>query len=185
MHPLGRAGADSISKSIAQRWWTELLLPKIHVRSTLAIGSVTTIIFGNLSIIMGFKDDGFIDIKSAIIEGHIRTGAIGVLVVFLGIVTSLALIVSYVGKKRTVEYEIDGIGKVRITGVTHMRETIQYLTEMHNLSLQLRSQRGSSGSARNGQRSKPRVPHARTIGGDDGAQVEHPRPMLSDQPLDP
>jgi hypothetical protein len=63
------------------------LLEKIHIRSvSLLLGGLFAIA-GILMTIYGIKDEGFIDIQSAIISGKLKTGFVGVTFAFLGAIT--------------------------------------------------------------------------------------------------
>ena len=63
------------------------LLEKIHIRSmSLLLGGLFAIA-GILMTIYGIKDEGFIDLQSALISGKLKTGFVGVTFAFLGAIT--------------------------------------------------------------------------------------------------
>src|ERR1044071_1691719 len=112
--------------------WFEFLIKQLHVRALTAIGCLVTVIMGNIFIFLGIHDDGMIDLKSAIIEGHFRSGAVGLGVLFLGVINSVALIIQHpanLGNRpgRDIELDLGDRGKIKITGVARMEVTLKTL----------------------------------------------------------
>ena len=66
-------------------------------------------------IFLGIKDDGFIDIKSTLVEGHVKVGLVGVTLIFLGVLLAFVATVSKAGRHKVrivregTEIEWDGV----------------------------------------------------------------------------
>ena len=69
------------------------LLEKIHVRSGALIIAAFFAFVGVIMIFQGMHDEGFIDIKSAIISGKIKSGFVGVTFAFLSVILSIVSII--------------------------------------------------------------------------------------------
>jgi hypothetical protein len=72
----------------------EQLLGKMHIRSgALLVGAFFSVV-GVLMIYHGVKDDGFIDLQSAVVSGQIKSGLVGVTFSFLGALIVIACVIS-------------------------------------------------------------------------------------------
>ncbi len=69
------------------------ILSKIHIRSFSILIAALFAIAGIYMIYHGIRDEGAINISSAIITGKIKSGLVGVTLVFLGAMISLACII--------------------------------------------------------------------------------------------
>jgi len=62
----------------------ESILDRINVKSVSLLVAILMIMSGIFMIMLGIKDDGFVDIKSALVNGQIKSGFVGVILVFFG-----------------------------------------------------------------------------------------------------
>ena len=77
----------------------QIIIDKINVKSASLLISFVTIVSGIIMVILQIKDEGFIDIKSAVISGQIKSGFVGITLIFLGVVICLFCI-SFRGKTK-------------------------------------------------------------------------------------
>jgi len=70
------------------------LLIKIHVRSGgLIVGAVLAFV-GVVMVFQGISDEGFVDLHSALVNGKLKTGLVGVTFSFLGAIVSVACVLA-------------------------------------------------------------------------------------------
>jgi hypothetical protein len=77
----------------------EYFLRRINTRALTLLVALILSVGGLLLVYLGIKDDGFIDLKSAFIEGKLRSGLVGVTIIFLSVVLCLACVLVPIRKE--------------------------------------------------------------------------------------
>lgn len=109
----------------------ELLGRLLTVRAVLAVSSTLLSLAGCYLVLVGVKDDGYLDFKTALLEGHLKSGAAGIFIILFAVIQSALLLrirSSPNENDRTVEVSIGPDIKIVLTGVRSMRETVDKLT---------------------------------------------------------
>lgn len=86
---------------------------RIGTKAFALLISAFMIIAGSIMICLGLKGDGVIDVHAAIVDGHLKTGSVGIALIFLStIIVSLCVIM----RSRSSTLEINQ-GRIKWTGV--------------------------------------------------------------------
>jgi hypothetical protein len=72
----------------------EQLVAKMHVRSAAVLIGAFFAVVGVIMIFHGIRDEGFIDLQSALVNGKVKTGLVGVTCAFLGAVVVVACVLT-------------------------------------------------------------------------------------------
>ena len=113
--------------SNASRSFLEIVLSKIHTRSSVATSALILNIAGCALIYVGVRATGVINLKTAIFEGRIETGMVGILVVLAGVALSYAILRGQRARDRMVEISLGNGRSIRLSGVANMRDTLRIL----------------------------------------------------------
>ncbi|MBN2715963.1 MAG: hypothetical protein JXX14_08905 [Deltaproteobacteria bacterium] len=100
----------------------ELVLAKINVRAFAALGGLILIIGGIFMCMSGLSATGVIDLRSAIVEGKIETGSIGLMSMFLGVILMMVLNIKWrrSAGPEPIKISIEG-DKIECEGFSHSK----------------------------------------------------------------
>jgi hypothetical protein len=71
------------------------LARKLNVRSAALMIAAMMVLFGCLMVKQGLRDDGAIDIRSPFLSGQVKSGFVGVLLVFMGMVITTTVVLRH------------------------------------------------------------------------------------------
>jgi hypothetical protein len=93
----------------------------------MCVSSLIINLTGCLLIYFGVRAEGSIDFKTAFLEGRLETGMVGLVVVVIGMIISLAVLRTQKATGRTIEIDLPDGRKIYLKGVNSMRDTIGVL----------------------------------------------------------
>jgi hypothetical protein len=106
------------------RVWIEWLSRKLHPRM---IGMITVLIiavFGCMTIYWGVSAPSSLDVRYRFLQIAFRTGAIGLMVIALGVALAAIILKSQKERPRTISLRFPDGTSVDLNGVEHMRDNL-------------------------------------------------------------
>ncbi len=96
---------------------SRIILDKMNTQSISMLIALVIVISGIIMVILQIRDEGLIDIKSSIVSGQVKSGLVGISLIFLGV---FVVIFGLALRKRTKIEITKGDMKVSYSGhITH------------------------------------------------------------------
>ena len=71
---------------------TKLLIRRMNVKAVAMVTALFLVVTGSIMIVMGIRDNVAIDLSSAFLEGQVKSGLVGIALIFFAVVISVACI---------------------------------------------------------------------------------------------